>query len=85
MGIRERKEREFNRRESEIFQAAFDHFSEQGLDTVTIEMIAESAEIGKGTVYKHFKSKDEIFVALFIKHSEELVKKLIKTSPLKNS
>lgn len=28
--------------------------------TVTIEQIAERAEIGKGTIYKHFKTKDEI-------------------------
>jgi AcrR family transcriptional regulator len=76
MGIRERKLREFRRREREILAAARDLFSRDDWQTVTVEQIAERAEIGKGTVYKHFTSKDEIYAALAVEYQKASVKKL---------
>ena len=70
MGIAERKAREFKRREEEILQASYDLFLEKGIENVTIEMIANEAEIGKGTIYKHFKSKHEILAWLFLQHAD---------------
>ena len=70
MTIADRKEREFQRREEEILAAALKLFLQHGLETVTIEMIAEAAEIGKGTIYKHFKSKHDIFVSLAINSAD---------------
>ena len=64
MGIQERKEREFLRREKDILDAALTLFGTEDWQTVTVEQIAERAEIGKGTVYKHFTSKDEIYARL---------------------
>lgn len=64
MGIQERREREFLRREREILDAALDLFATGDWQAVTVEQIAEKAEIGKGTVYKHFASKDEIYARL---------------------
>ncbi len=55
-----RKVREFRRREQEILDTALKLFLEQGEDSVTVEMIADAVGIGKGTIYKHFKSKAEI-------------------------
>ena len=68
MGTKERRQREFDRREAEILDAAFGLFKKFGLEKVTIDMIAEQSEIAKGTVYKHFKSKDEIFAGLCSRH-----------------
>lgn len=76
MGIADRKAREFKRREEEIIQAAFDLFVEHGIDSVTIDMIAEKAEVGKGTIYKHFTSKNEIFAILIIRQGNEILEKL---------
>jgi len=78
MGIPERKARDFKRRERAILEAAFNLFLESGVDNVTIDMIAESVEIGKGTIYKHFKSKHEIFAILFLEHLEEMQKEIEK-------
>ncbi|WP_373046796.1 TetR/AcrR family transcriptional regulator [Vulgatibacter sp.] len=64
MGVAERKEREFKRREQEILEAALDLFGRDDWQSVTIEQIAQAAEIGKGTVYKHFESKDQIYARL---------------------
>lgn len=80
MGIADRKAREFKRREEEIIQAAFDLFAERGIDSVTIDMIAEKAEVGKGTIYKHFTSKNEIFATLIIRQGNELLEKLSMVS-----
>lgn len=67
-----RKVREFRRREQEILDAALQMFLQQGEDTVTVEMIAEAVGIGKGTIYKHFKSKTEIYLRLMLDYEREL-------------
>lgn len=81
MGIEDRKQREFNRRENDILEAAFDLFSERGVENVTIEMIAELAEIGKGTIYKHFKSKNEIYANFVIGRGKEIYSQISKIDP----
>ncbi len=61
MGVHERKAREFDRREREILSAALALFRRPDWQAVTIDQIAARAEIGKGTIYKHFATKDEIY------------------------
>jgi AcrR family transcriptional regulator len=76
MGVLERREREFMRREREILDAALALFSTDDWQAVTVEQIAERAEIGKGTVYKHFASKDEIYARLAGDFQRQAVEKL---------
>jgi AcrR family transcriptional regulator len=64
MGTQQRREREFQRREREILDAALALFARDDWQCVTVEQIADRAEIGKGTIYKHFASKDEIYARL---------------------
>lgn len=66
MGVRDRKAREFQRREVDVLHAALALSNRDDWQSVTIEQIAQKAEIGKGTVYKHFSSKDEIYARLAI-------------------
>lgn len=47
-----------------IFQAAIDVFSEKGFDKATMDDIAARANVAKGTIYYHFKSKEELFLFL---------------------
>jgi AcrR family transcriptional regulator len=72
VGVKERKEREFRRREEEILGAALRLLDGEDWLSVTIEQIAEAAEVGKGTVYKHFASKDELYARLSLHHYLEL-------------
>lgn len=67
-----RKVREFRRREQEILDTSLQLFLQHGEDTVTVEMIADTVGIGKGTIYKHFKSKTEIFLRLMLDYEREL-------------
>ena len=68
MGVKERKEREFKRREDEILDAALRLLDGDDWLSVTIEQIADGAEVGKGTVYKHFASKEELYARLSLDH-----------------
>ena len=81
MGVAERKERDFLRREREILDAALALFGTEDWQTVTVEQIAERAEIGKGTVYKHFASKDEIYARLATEFQEQSLRELEELDP----
>jgi AcrR family transcriptional regulator len=76
MGVQERKERDFRRREEEILGAAIALFKADNWQAVTVEQIAERAEIGKGTIYKHFPSKDEIYARLVMEYQRTAIEKL---------
>jgi AcrR family transcriptional regulator len=66
MGVQDRKAREFHRREADLLGAALALSNRDGWQSVTIEQVAQKAEIGKGTVYKHFRTKDDIYARLAI-------------------
>ncbi len=67
MTIAERKQRVFERREAEILDAALALLAHPNWESVTVEQIANEAEIGKGTFYKHFASKDELLFRLMMR------------------
>jgi len=47
-----------------ILTAAADVFYEKGFHNATVEEIAKRADIGKGTIYQYFSSKQEILVEM---------------------
>ena len=65
------------KRENEILTAAHDLFLEKGLPNVTIEMIASRCNLGKGTVYNYFKSKEEIYAKLYLLHYQTLMQTIV--------
>lgn len=78
MTVIDRKEREFKRREEDILAAALSLFNRDDWQTVTIDQIAAKAEIGKGTVYKHFSSKDEIYAKLVVEFHRKIMAEMRK-------
>ena len=66
MGVQERKEREKQARQDAILEAAREIFFAKGLDQATIDDIAEKAELSKGTIYLYFKSKEELYISVFM-------------------
>lgn len=67
MGIQERKGREKEQRKEEIVDAAQRIFFEKGLQTATIDEIAEAAELSKGTIYLYYKSKEDLYLAVVMR------------------
>ena len=76
MSRTDRKQREFERREEEILDTALELFSQPNWESVTIEQIAKLADVGKGTVYKHFASKDELLFRLMLRFYRGLLQQL---------
>jgi AcrR family transcriptional regulator len=76
------KAREFRQREQAILDCALQLFIEHGEDKVTVEMIADKVGIGKGTIYKHFETKNEIYLLLMIRYEEELADLFRRIGPL---
>ena len=72
MGIKERKEREKERRRQQIIVAAKRIFSAKGFNKATMEDIAQEAEISPGTIYIYFKNKDELYASLSIRILQHL-------------
>jgi len=54
-------------------EAALNVFSERGIDAATVEEITQRADLGKGTLYRHFADKYEIVIALV----EQTISRLI--------
>jgi AcrR family transcriptional regulator len=64
MGTTERREREKEQRRGSILKAARQVFFEKGLQAASMDEIAETAELSKGTLYLYFRSKEDLYVSL---------------------
>jgi AcrR family transcriptional regulator len=58
-----RRERKKLAARAQILSAAIDLFSTHGIDSITIDQIAAAADVGKGTIYNYFATKEDIVVA----------------------
>lgn len=68
-----------NDRANRILDAAGELLLRLGYRKVTIEDIAHRADVGKGTVYLHWRSKVLLFQALLLRESIELLDTLMTT------
>jgi len=57
---RQRRSAEFRER---LFRAALELFAQKGFSETTVEDITEAADVGKGTFFNYFPSKDHILLA----------------------
>ena len=62
-----------------LVQAALSVFGEKGVEAATIEDITEKADLGKGTFYRHFKSKEDLIVAMITKSVGQLMQEIRKS------
>lgn len=67
-----RKERERNARKELIIDVTEKIIEERGFENITMDMIAEQAEMGKGSLYLHFKNKTSIILAICDRGSTSL-------------
>lgn len=67
-----RKEREYLANREEILSSAEKVFAAKGFFPTTMSDIAREAEFGTGTLYKYFKSKEELYFTLIDEKVEEM-------------
>ncbi len=65
MGVQERRKREKQERRQLILSRAQELFFKHDYEAVTMAQIAIAAELGKGTLYSYFDSKESIYIALY--------------------
>lgn len=68
-----------------IIQSAIPLIAHRGIAQVRMEDIARAADIGKGTIYEYFQSKEEIFLACFHFVMNEFFKSVLDKYPQKAS
>jgi AcrR family transcriptional regulator len=67
-----RKEREYLAHREEILSAAEKVFAAKGFFSTTMSDIARQAEFGTGSLYKYFKSKEDLYFTLIDEKVEEI-------------
>lgn len=77
MSTLSRKQREIQEREARILEAARSMLATEGYLKLNMDRIAERIEYSKGTVYQHFRNKEDIIVALDI-HAYQTMEDLFR-------
>ena len=80
-----RRERNKQQKRERIVAAARTLFSRRGFAATTTAQIAERAEIGAGTLFLYFASKDDLLVAIFREQMDALVRGALATLPKRGS
>lgn len=66
MGLLERRIKEKDSRKKQILKSARALFFKKGFNKVTVDEIARSSELGKGSIYLYFDSKEEIYAQILL-------------------
>jgi len=72
-------------KKDEILQAASRVFAEKEFHEVLIDDIAALAGVGKGTVYRYFRTKEELYFEAILQGLDDLYARLVKTSSIEFS
>lgn len=67
------RQAQFRAREALIFQVAEQLLLENGEAGMTLDALASELDLAKGTLYKHFQSKDELYMLLLIQNEQRLL------------
>jgi AcrR family transcriptional regulator len=63
-----------------VLKAARKLFGDEGFQATTMDDIAAAARVAKGAVYHHFKTKEDVFEAVFEEVSRDLVAEIARLS-----
>lgn len=66
------RQQQFKAREENILNMAEQLLLESGDGDITLDVLAEELDLAKGTLYKHFSSKDELFLRIIIRYEKQL-------------
>ena len=58
----ERDKREADRRKNQLIEAGFRLFSQNGIETVSLQKVADAANVSPATMYKYFLTKEKLLM-----------------------
>jgi AcrR family transcriptional regulator len=64
-----------------ILDAALELFAERGFHGTAVPLVAKRANVGAGTVYRYFESKEALVNALYQREKQAFVMRLIQNFP----
>lgn len=71
-----RRERERLRHRQEILEAARKVVTDRGVDGLTVDLVAREAEFAVGSIYRHFRSKEELIEVLITEFAEPIFEEI---------
>jgi AcrR family transcriptional regulator len=63
-----------------LLAAAINVFSKRGFHEAKMQDIADAADVGKGTIYEYFKTKDDLFLAVYDAWMDEYEHEMTRVS-----
>lgn len=73
---RTRNERKKERNREALIAAGYEVMSANGIDAATMSEIAELADVGSGTIYNYFVSKDDLAMAVLERVMQRLAERI---------
>lgn len=67
-------------RQGEIIRVAVELAAEKGVDSVTTQDMADAMNLSQGAIFRHFATKDDIWIAVIVWVRERLMKVLDKAA-----
>lgn len=62
-----------------LFKCGKELFSRNGFKDTNVSDITKAANIGTGTFYNYYSSKEELFMVIYLEENEKLKKKILKS------
>lgn len=75
MSVTARREREREARRNRILDAAQRVFYAKGFDGTKMKDVAAEAQLGKGTLYLYFRTKEELILGVALRHQAKLLER----------
>ena len=71
-----RSQRRRRRNREALIQAAYDVVLRKGIDATTVQDITEEADVGLGTAYNYFSSKDDLILAAIERSMDQMAQRI---------
>ncbi len=75
-GVESRSDRRKRRNRQALIEAGYQVMAEKGIDAATMSEIAERADVGAGTVYNYFASKDDLATCVMEQVMDRLAQRI---------
>ncbi|MFQ6084379.1 MAG: TetR/AcrR family transcriptional regulator [Candidatus Aminicenantia bacterium] len=79
----QKEKRNTHNKQEVILQAALELFTERGFHGTAMPLVAERANVGMGTIYRYFQSKEALVNRLYQKLKNECYDVVMKNFPFK--